>query len=245
MKMILIIMSILMVSHSHATETGLLMNAKKAIPSDYPEVVLISSSVGQCTASIIGPHVLVSAGHCALTGKSVEFTFKGKKMKAMMTVSHLYDGVGAYLGDPGLDLSLGYIKTKITGIDYASVGGSPAVGDSVTMLGYGCNRSYKNGSKTVYSYDDKLRVGKSEITDVNGYMLVLEMNNGAYTCMGDSGGPTYDVSTGKRVLVGVHSLADLESMSFEASTSTSDAMSFFKTFISDHNVDICGVNITC
>ncbi len=223
-----------------------LIGGKIVKQSDYPAIVWI----GWCTASIVGPRTVITAGHCFDGDGKAEFTLNGTTYKLQLTQSPHYDDHSEYdsnLDGKDSDLSLGVTSQVIQGVKPISVGGTPVVGKVLTLFGYGCSQPDESGD------DTKLRSGKNSVAEVreNG-MLLKGFLKGASGCPGDSGGPAIArLADGTLTILGIASQVGFQDNglrkpeTYEARMDTVLAQDFLSTFSKAHNVDICGFNSTC
>lgn len=216
-----------------------LINGTIASSQTYPELILIKNYEGECTGTLVGPSVFITAAHCGTNLSQTTFDYNGTTYTSTFYRAGITDEI---------DVALGLLDKPITGIEYASVDFSTQmVGKKVTLLGYGCYDYTLNSSSVDgvdYIYDSELRVGESTITEVEDLWLTLDQKDGAIICFGDSGGPTYDLSLGKKNIVGIHSEGDNE-VSWELRLDLQEVQDFLNYFVLANKVEICGVNRSC
>jgi hypothetical protein len=228
----LIILALLILSSiTHADER--LINGTPVAEGAYKEIVRIRTGNSGCTASIIGPKVLLTAAHCARTGSISQFDVDGVAYTADMTRSDLYP-------QKDHDMALGVIDKEVPGIKYASIWDTkPQVGDTMHFLGYGCINPGGTGGN-----DGILREGDAQVTGFSNYDIVSR--GGAALCYGDSGGPAYYVSKrGVKQQISVNSKGNIKDTNYTTDLTSSESQKFLKDFAVQHGVDICGVTKDC
>lgn len=218
---------------SQASESRLIKGTPVA-PGTYQEVVRIVTGSSGCTASVIGPRVILTAAHCAPTGATSKFVLGGVTYSAKMTRSSLYPGKDH-------DLNLGVLDKDVpAGVAPVNIyAGVVKAGDKIHILGYGCTNPGGGGGN-----DGVLREGDASVTGLSGYDIV---STGAALCFGDSGGPAmmFDAATGKYRQVSVNSKGNIQDTNYTASLVSPESLAFFRKFAVDNSVDVCGVTKEC
>lgn len=223
---------VLFLTNVMASEIGIkLINGKVVEKGNYPQVVLIRSSSGSaCTATVIGPRVVLTAAHCARTNQSISYSVKGVKYRAKVYRSSLYPGRDH-------DVAVG-ITQEAMAVLPATVGGQAYKGLELTIFGYGCTKPGGGGM------DGKLRMGVAEVTGFSGYDMVSK--KGAALCFGDSGGPSFvKVESGQYQVLGVNSKGNIKTTNYNTRLDTKASKEFFDKITKTHKVKICGVNLKC
>ncbi|MEO5666465.1 MAG: trypsin-like serine protease [Bdellovibrionota bacterium] len=218
----------------HAT----LIDAEIVDPRNYPAVVLLEMYGAMCTATIVGPRTILSAGHCAAQGGSGTFRVKGRSYKAQFKVPASYNFERSYPNDA--DVALGYVATDILEVKpYSVTSRLPLVQTSVTLFGYGC--AVANGFA-----DGRLRRGPSEVARVSNRSFVLQKaGNSAKGCPGDSGGPSFAVVSGQIRQMGVHARANSFDRTIDTRLDTPEIQEFFSAYTKQQRTRICGFNTVC
>ena len=216
--------------------TPTLINGRPALDGEYPEIVQIRTGNSLCTATLIGPRVIITAAHCAETGDISRFIYDGEEFSAIITRSPLYP-------NPDHDIALGKIIGSPISVRFAEIGGTPGLSEDFILTGYGCTDSDGNGS------DGVLRIGDSTVIGFDGYDFIAKRIDGAALCFGDSGGPAYvdmdDPFFERHVFLGVNSKGNIIDTSLITRTDHPDSDSFMSRWADGNNVDICGVNRNC
>lgn len=193
---------------------------------------VIELSNGRCTGSVVGPHTILTAGHCFKAPDKATFKYKGKNYTASMEQNPLYVASGATN-----DQTLGYVAAEMPK-PYATIHTLPVnIGDSVQLNGYGCINPAGWLFGGANGADHKLRVGRAVVTDV--YALEFQTRNGAALCYGDSGGPVLIPNTLR--IVGINSKADMRTTSYLARVDLETFFKFASDFTLKHNATICGI----
>lgn len=211
-----------------------LINGEEVNIADWAFTVRITTGSSGCSATAVGPKVVVTAAHCGITGASSKFTVNGKEYTGKVERSSLYPARDHDVSVIILDAPLPKADVK----NFASIGGSPANGQDVYLCGYGCTQAGGGGGN-----DGKLRCGMSKITGAAGFDIIS--SNGAALCFGDSGGPMFTTNDNtKPVLLGVNSKGNIRDTNYNASTVSNESRAFWTAMASKYSVEICGVNGT-
>lgn len=215
-----------------------LMNGEPVPAHTFKEVFWVNWGGYHCTSTLIGPRVILTAGHCSKPRETMSFTVKDKHYAASYFASPLYKPDEL---EKDHDIAVGIVDEVVEGIKPATVSSKATIGRDLLLLGFGC--LYPNGAG---GNDGILRMGYSKVAELEDYVMISRYdNNGAVLCFGDSGGPTYVIENGKRVLLGVHSATNLKDTNFDTRADVRATKEFLVNIAEDYNVEICGVNATC
>ena len=234
------------------------INGQPAQPSDFAASFYQSSGAGRCTATLIGPRVLLTAAHCVRNGGSVKIKISATTIKGRCAHHEQWqDGDG----DRSADYSLCILDNEIAGVTPERLdlnGAGIEVGANVLLAGYGCTHENMSGGN-----DGVFRVGLAKIAALPGYNagqpndmlteLSLEEKAPAIVCPGDSGGSVYHLKSdmsvdGSRAIVAINSRVGLESdtkvngFSYLVATFTDPFKMFVKKWSKKNKVQICGLN---
>lgn len=228
-----------------------LIGGREAYKGEFPEVVYIRSTMdgksANCTATIVSPRVIVTAGHCVSESGEispakfdyVDFMVGKQVFTAWCHQAPLYrDSLEDH------DLAVCMSDRDLPG-PYAKVihHEQPHIFSDVVLAGYGCTRPGGGGGN-----DGILRVGEARIIT-----MPYGKNHWFYTkgktaiCFGDSGGPSFlKTRPGEQhVIIGIHSRGNIQDLSLITALFTKESHDFMLNFATHHNVDICGLTTDC
>jgi V8-like Glu-specific endopeptidase len=197
-----------------ATEQAIV--AGMADPGDSAMVEFIAllpnDMAGTCTATLISPHVLLTAAHCIVETTGARYGVylgaddSGLNSKTFIPLASVaydpqYDNNHP---DAGHDFGVGILSTALTitpvPLNHLALG-ADLVGKSARYIGYGLsNGVQQTGSGT-------RRQAIEPIAQVTDHLIRIAPNPNA-TCEGDSGGPLLIDMLGQEVLAGVVSFGD-------------------------------------
>ena len=202
--------------------------------STYKPVIRIHTGSTGCSATVIGPHVAITASHCGRTGATTKFKVGSDSYSGKFTRSKLY---------PKKDHDIALIKFspewKLTG-NYAILDSKGInIKDTVKILGYGCTKPGGGGPSGT------LRIGESTYVNDSNYDMVSYRSDGAGLCYGDSGGATIRADKTKLYLVGVNSKGNIKNRNYSARVWSVTSQNMFKEYAQKENVKMCGVNFEC
>jgi len=225
-----------------------LINGKPVDPGTYQEVIQIKTGKSRCTATVIGPRVIVTAAHCASTGSVSNFLIAGKQYQAKIT---------RHPGYPreDIDVALG-VTDVVIDVMPTSVGSVQVqIGDKITLLGYGGTQygTGKGGNDGILRYGDTgvIRASTKQTTAVRwifkrrvfvSYDFVMRSSSGVALAFGDSGGPAFN-ENGEQV--GVNSKGNIKDTSLDLDLTHPTVAVWLAKFSQEKAVDICGVNVDC
>lgn len=158
--------------------------------SGHPTAGTLLSGSSACTATLIGNHTVLTAGHCI---KSIlpTFTTSGASYKAIAVTRH-----PSYGGGNNNDVAIVVLGEDVAGVTPTPINTQMVtVGQAITLVGYGL-------SGTGGGFGTK-RVGTNTISSVGATTFKFLGNSNV--CDGDSGGPTYVEINGEELVAGVHS----------------------------------------
>jgi len=200
------------------------------VDNEFKEVVMLETETSICSATIVGPQVLLTAGHCGETGDTMWFKLKGDRIEGTFLKS----------SDSALDLGVVILDETIdeTQVNrFAIVSGSSiSLGQKIWALGYGCTGPDESGVGT-------LRKGLTSISSFEGLSLVF--SGQPALCFGDSGSGVFLFGQNRDFLVGVNSKGNVRDRSLSVRMDSLESKNFLNEVVLTKNVEICGVSATC
>lgn len=208
-----------------------IINGEPIPPGAYDQVVLVKAGSSTCTGTLVGPKVVLIAGHClGAQSPAVEFTVGGET----------YTGIGMRSGsyssknhDLAVVISFKSV-TKIVPLTVVMV--LPQVGQDLKMVGWGCQKP--ETSPPAFA---SLGVAKVSGKETLEYTTVGQQA----LCFGDSGAPALYEFEEEKVVVGVGSKSNMKDMSYFTRLDTLESEQFFETVLQTFNVSICGISANC
>lgn len=200
-----------------------------ADPAEFPASVWI----GNCTGTVAGERVLLTAAHCVSNGGTKSFSVGTTKYNARC--SHH----PSYRGNSTADWAICLVDKKVEGIAYEQVAKEKEyeIESEILLSGYGC-RIWGGG------LDGKYRIGRAPVIRLpSGSNFDTVTRGKSALCSGDSGGPAWFVKpSGERKLIGVNSRSNTTTTSYLSSHWVETAQSFYKNWAQSNAVKICGIH---
>lgn len=168
-----------------------------------------------CTATLLGPRLLVTAAHCTDGGKDgtrVIFSTtlrdvpadRLRNVVAIARAKPTPEANGSYAYNNPDDIALIVIDSPApTGTTFATLTATEGTG-TVGIAGYGATSDLRNAgfSKAQQGFDRTLRIASTSLT-TKAAVLSADQTRGAGMCTGDSGGPAFTLERKQLVLAGV------------------------------------------
>lgn len=208
-----------------------LIGGTVADPADWPA----SPWVGNCSSTLIGDRVLMTAAHCVSNGGSKSFTIGNTRYTGRCTHNP------SYRGNETADWALCLLAQPVSNVQFEAIATADeaacAVGVKYLWTGYGCQRW--GGS-----IDGKFRVGQVATRKCPSGSDYDTVTRGSVAlCSGDSGGGGYVLlSNGDRRVVGVNSRSNTTDTSYVSSTYTAKFRDWAKEWGDQAGVKICGIH---
>ncbi len=223
----------------------MLIGGRDAEAGDFPEVIYISSGNSRCTATVIGPKVILTAAHCISDGgviRPASFVVKQTVYRATCTHHSKYSTEYSY------DFALCKVDQELD-LKYASISNEgPELNKDVTLIGYGCVKQGGGGGN-----NGQLKYGEAEVISLPG----VAGDGGQYyytqddtaLCFGDSGGPSMlligNPKKDTHKVIGLNSRGNIRDLSLMASTYLPGFRDYAEKFEQDNDVEICGISKDC
>ena len=232
---------------------------------DVPAVAISNGAGGGCSATVIGPRTLITAGHC-VAGSALSDIFQISKDRYHASVK-IHSGeilalncephplwqkrIGFDLGRAGpeveraeFDIALCQsardLDSSIARISFTSK--ELRRGSTVYFFGFGCRQ--RGGTDRSFGI---LSTGRAKVVDImpvstdpgqGGWMET----GGAALCFGDAGAGVYIDAANGRALVGVGSRGDLSSRSWVSLTAAPTISKWIRDWSSRHDADLCSTD---
>lgn len=220
--------------------TGAVINgAEVTDPSEWPATFIFRGLEGSCTATAVGPQVILTAAHCIEDEQTGAVRVNG----APLSVKCFHHPEWA-TGNSTTDFALCLTQAEITGIAYEVVSTAiafPRREDQVILLGYGCTQAGGHDG----SFGKLFKGSATVIRTPTGADVDTVVRGGAAVCFGDSGGAAYFNLTptgNRRALIGVNSRGDVSRFSFLSSTASSLFVDWAFEWSKSRGVQICGLH---
>lgn len=191
--------------------------------------------VGNCSSTLIGDRVLLTAAHCVSNGGSKTFTIGTTRYSSKCT--HHAD----YRRNSTADWALCLVDKVISDTAFEAVAteAEAACAPSVNYLwtGYGCQR-WGGG------IDGKFRAGLvATISCPKNTNYDVVTRGSVALCSGDSGGGGYVVmADGARKVVGVNSRSNTTDTSYVSNTFGQKFRTWAKSWADEKQTKICGIH---
>jgi hypothetical protein len=195
-------------------DPGRIFGGKAAKAGEFPDCVAVQAATCLCTGTLIGPNVVITAGHCD-DGGCVDQIFIGNDVnQAGRTIR-----VKKSIRNPGFnsttltdDVTVLILEESVNNITPRPIAQGDEVDDafSLQLAGFGLTESNGSGRKFVVEVSIATPTCTSDVSDGFGCHVNKEIvagGNGHDSCNGDSGGPAYVKTAAGLKLAGATSRA--------------------------------------
>lgn len=248
-----------------------LNNGKKVNRDDWSSILVFTYKQGSfeivlCTATVVGPSVILTAAHCIDDKQSgvlpitVEIAGGSIRLDCEMHEDWVAAGPGTSLKSES-DYALCTKKNKIFNVPFyenIDINTKIKSGDRVVLSGYGPPRN-KGGSSKSGGEKNSLFMGSSEIEKINfspnssgvGSMLTTISLTDTEPSLtpGDSGGPLFSITLHARSIIAINSAyvpnpdGANGARSIFAAMSSENLKMFVTKWSQKNDVKICGVGL--
>jgi len=214
----------------HANQLGVI----RGIFSSHPPVVNVINGKSACTATLVGPRVLLTAAHCGVNGDELTFRLNGQGYRATLARSPLHENINSHH-----DYAIAVIDRAVQGVEPWAIAGSVVRGDRLFFLGYGCSElNARTGA-------GPQRLGLISVSEVEPDWFEALRTVGSAVCPGDSGGPAFDLEHGRHEVRGVVSIYHYSGGGGFADITQGIARKYLADVASRLGVEICGITSAC
>lgn len=233
-------------NYSDDQATFQIIGGTKSDPADWPATFVFSD---QCTSTVVGPRVVLTAAHCVADG--AKGTIEVANQTEWVTCSHHPDYRDDVAKDDpdwykkaSPDFALCSVAAPLPELPFENINkdsGRLAKGQKMRLVGFGCNE--KGGSDGGFGvlYEGVATIHKLPAPP-SYYTVTL---GGAAVCYGDSGGGVYlilDPNEVRRFVMGVTSRGDISTESLLSTTSVGGFVSWAESWAAARNLKICGMD---
>ena len=160
-----------------------------------------------CSGTLIAPQFVLTAGHCAegVSDTAGRFMIGNQEYRTTKVYLHPNYNIGQLGNDAANDIAIFKLDRPVTNVTPSPIYRSnPAVGQLLTLVGFGYGGTGTSGSDGVYGIK---RMGTTPIDSVSSKLISWNFDNNSEsnTAPGDSGGAAFITAGGINFLAGVTS----------------------------------------
>jgi hypothetical protein len=211
-----------------------IIRGQPAAKSDWPGTAVYEVQYGpkimQCTATVVGPQLLLTAAHCVKSTGDKVLNYDNIWYDLACTIHPDFQGSNCFGSDATSERELLQCTADIAlcKSDEPIKGAQPELlklstpgfrrGAAAVVLGYGCLQEGGKTSETLQVGEAVVAFVPSNVPDMNHPLADfahLSPKNGSVVCDGDSGGAAYDSGKrNQRVILGVAARVNLSQGSY-------------------------------
>lgn len=205
-------------------------------PANWPATyVFRNSSGGGCTATAVGPRVVLTAAHCMKDGTIGRV--KTSLGEVRISCNHHPDYRLDFTADFALCSANRDLPSPYEVVNIAAA--LPTEGQEIFLLGFGCRMEGGGDKNFGQLFGGVAKVIRTLSPNTN----YIRTAGGAAVCFGDSGGGAYafDQTGTRRKLFGINSRGDISTYSSLSATATDTFIDWATAWMSENGGGICGL----
>lgn len=193
---------------SELPESTEILNGNPISASEYPSVGLVKADKFICSGTLIASDIVLTANHCVVddNGNLIPLKFT---LDARLSNTNNWVNVTSVRRYSTRDMAILKLAQSFTAVEPSEVSMNSVtqsqLNQVVEIVGYGNSQTSGSGSSATDSGAGTKRKGTSVLSGFSdsNYSLVSKRSNNQIICPGDSGGPLFFNSQGRRLLFGV------------------------------------------
>lgn len=207
-------------------------------PNHWPSTLILKTPETACTATAVGPQVILTAAICVSDNRTPVVTVGNR------TYSLECDQNPSYPSKASADSALCKTRETLPIAKFESLSFDTRLirkkGQTVVLVGFGCRIA--GGADRNFGI---LSVGTAQTRKASANAEGFIVTKGAALCAGDGGGAAYaytEPNKTKRVIIGVASRSDIGEFSWIAPTMTPKFQKWAEVWSASNGVSICGLS---